>query len=340
MKRFIIKFLILFAIIDGYLFWYRFFVYPNISGDMGYLAKLPFGKAYNEQIVNSNKINGCYVSNIYSIDSIPVRRIVTIGDSFSQQDTLGYQQYLGHRIGDTIFNIPINNTATHSPEQTFVRLVNRGLLDSTTNIVIIQSVERSMLGRLSDLNFIDTTEVELRKRPIKKTNSNPDYVGEAMHKMRLLLGYRRPILKYDLSKPLFTHPKYSKNIYIYHSPFIGDTDLNFPKDTLFVMRAYENLEKLYAFATQHSIRILYLIAPDKYDVYYPYILNSPGYNMTLDFCPQNNFIVNPKTIFRRALEENVQDVYYINDTHWSPIGSKIIGEEVAKRIKDLYLSQE
>ena len=244
MKRFIIKFLILFTIIDGYLFWFRFAVYPNISGDMGYLAKLPFGKAYNEQIVNSNKIDGCYVGNIYSLDSIPAGRIVTIGDSFSQQDTLGYQQYLGHQICDTIFNIPINNTATHSPEQTFVRLVNRGLLDSTTNIVIIQCVERAMLGRLSSLDFSDTTKVELRKRPVKKPISSPDYVGESMQKLRLLLGYRRPILKYDLSKPLFNHPKYSENIYIYHSPFIGDTDLNFPKDTLFVMRAYENLEKL------------------------------------------------------------------------------------------------
>ena len=270
MRRFVIKFCILFAIIDGFLLWYALAIRPNISGDMGELAKFPFGKAYNRNIIHGTIFEERYVHDVQDIDSIPQGGIITIGDSFSQQDSLGYQQYLGNILKHHIFNINVEDTRINHPEKSFVRLVNNGFIDST-QIVIVESVERSIIGRLNKLDFDDTTMVKLKEA---RTNGGAhiDYAEEAMQKLRLMFGYRRPIVRYSLSQPMFSHPKYHSNIFIYHSPYIGDSDLLFPDDSICIIEAYEKLEKLHQFAEAHKIKMIYLIVPDKYDVYYPSIV--------------------------------------------------------------------
>lgn len=331
MKKFLIKFCILFAIVDGFLLWYALVIYPNISGDMGTLYKHPFGKTYNDSIKQAYKLEERYVYDIECLEAIPQRCIVTLGDSYSQQDSLGYQQYCGKAIGNYIYNIEVLDARINHPEKSFVRLVNRGLLDST-HIVIIESVERSIIERLNELDFSDTAEVVLQIPKTERIHAKPDYAEEAMQKLRLILGYRRPIVQYDLTKPLFSHPIYSKNIFIYDSPWIGDSELLFTNDNDAINRAYRKLDKLHDFASEHNIRMIYLIVPDKYDVYYPYIVAAPRYNITLDLCPNKDFIVNPRKELRDTLSRGTQDVWYLNDTHWSPVGAKIAGEILANGV--------
>lgn len=329
MKKFLIKFCILFAIIDGFLLYYAIAVYPNISGDMGALYKYPFGKAYNDSIKNVHKLEGRYVYDIQNLDSIPSGSILTIGDSYSQQDSLGYQQFLGDIIDKYIYNISVENTRTNHPEKSFVRLVNNGLIDSS-QIVIVESVERGFIGRLNQLDLHDTTRVKLHVSTNEKYfPRRVDYVEEAMQKLRLLFGYKRPIANYNLTKPLFSHPKFANNIFIYHSPYIGDSELLFSNDSAEIKQAYENLEKLYNFAVEHKIKMIYLIVPDKYDVYFPYILDAPRSNITLDMCPNRDYIINPRDELRRAISEGQKDVWYLNDTHYSPVAAKIVARKIA-----------
>lgn len=335
MKRFLIKFCILFAIIDGFLLWYALAIHPNISGDMGALYKYPFGKAYNDSIKQAHKLDGRYVYNIQNLDSVPKGSIVTIGDSFSQQDSLGYQQYLGHSLNQEICNISCKDN--RNPEQNFIRLVNNGVLDST-QVAIVESVERSFIGHLNNLNFNDILDIVLSEKTAQK-KSHVDYAEEAMQKLRLMLGYKRPILKYDLIKPLFSHSKYQGNIFIYHSPSIGDSDLLFTNDSNEIINAYVNLEKLHLFAIEHNIKMIYLVVPDKYDVYYPYIVSAPKYNITLDFCPRKEYIINPRKELRKALDEGEMDVWYLNDTHWSPVGAMIVAKLTEEKLTDLSTKQ-
>ena len=78
-----------------------------------------------------------------------------------------------------------------------------------------------------------------------------------------------------------------------------------------------------------------MIAVDKYDVYEPFIVGKHKKNHLLEYFPSNDSIINTKEVLLPYIQSGVKDVYRIDDTHWSPIGSKIIGEEMAKRIRIL-----
>ena len=46
MKKFCIKFIILFILIDGFIAIYKYVITPNLSGNMGTLGQITFGKKY------------------------------------------------------------------------------------------------------------------------------------------------------------------------------------------------------------------------------------------------------------------------------------------------------
>jgi hypothetical protein len=43
-------------------------------------------------------------------------------------------------------------------------------------------------------------------------------------------------------------------------------------------------------------------------------------------------IINSKDTLSKMVEQGVLDVYWCDDTHWSPIGSKAVAEQLAKII--------
>ena len=114
MKKFIIKILFYFipfiCVYSGYKIIQKYY----ISGDIGKLGQIPFGKNYNKNL----QLN--YLTKILVKDTLVVShekfrpsktlKIFTIGDSFSQQGFFGYQNYLAHRLNDSIINIKKNGS--------------------------------------------------------------------------------------------------------------------------------------------------------------------------------------------------------------------------------------
>lgn len=82
MKRFLIKFCLLFAIILGLIGYYTWVVRPELSGDMGSIGKIPFGHAYDERIEQPYQEMELRVKTIHISADIP-DTVITIGDSFS-----------------------------------------------------------------------------------------------------------------------------------------------------------------------------------------------------------------------------------------------------------------
>ena len=44
-----------------------------------------------------------------------------------------------------------------------------------------------------------------------------------------------------------------------------------------------------------------------------------------------------KYVLTEAAENGVNDIYWADDSHWSPIGAKIVAEEIARRVDSLEL---
>ena len=83
---------------------------------------------------------------------------------------------------------------------------------------------------------------------------------------------------------------------------------------------------------EKGIKLITLISPDKYDVHYNHILEKDKYPKPLFFdrfnkLPKRYKNIDSKRLLQKATD-NYKDVYFYDDTHWSPIASKIIAEEI------------
>jgi len=83
--------------------------------------------------------------------------------------------------------------------------------------------------------------------------------------------------------------------------------------------------------------LIVLISPDKYDLYYPYIENKSAYLKPTFFSTYENAEKKYKNVDTyRVFSEKMsveKDIYYYDDTHWSPVGGKIVVDEILRLMR-------
>ena len=85
-----------------------------------------------------------------------------------------------------------------------------------------------------------------------------------------------------------------------------------------------------------GIQLIVLPCPDKYDIYHDYITNrqypKPMFFEYLNRMSKEYFYVNSKTILTNAIKQQ-KDIYFYDDTHWSPWASELIANDIFKLVK-------
>ncbi len=316
--------------------YYRYFVHDDTTGNIGRLVLIPFGESKIDSIpLVAHDYIVPLKDNIAS--QLSSDTIITIGDSFCRQGQGGFLQYLGQKLSSPLLYIQLSD-APPKPEQTLVRLINKGKI-RPNSVVVLESVERLFIQRLSNLNFMDNASIQYVYTPPTPAKVKIPFSLEYFARwMKVRLGYKNSILQLDLSYPFFSNEQYAQGLYIYHSPWDKDSELSFLNfNESIYEKAKENLLKLKKMAEDNDITLIYVIAVDKYDLYAKYILNNPyPYNPTMDYFADldTTWFVDTKRLLRPCVEAGMKDVYYVNDTHWSPIGAKIVGEHIATLIAD------
>ena len=100
-----------------------------------------------------------------------------IGDSFSDQGCVGYQNYLADNPNVKVLNL--DKYLHTNPIETVYGLLNGDVLDSIkTDYIIIQSVERELLKRAKNLNV----KTEIKKEALTKLINKHKEKGESKKK--------------------------------------------------------------------------------------------------------------------------------------------------------------
>ena len=347
MKRFLPKFILTFAIFYICIAIYKYAIYPKVTGDLSSLRKIPVGYDYANNIHQQFPFDTTYILCWHEGMKIDGESVIVIGDSFSNREEpnqQGYQtenswsRYAAESLGIRVINFR-NYLCWFYPEQLFLSLIEERVIPDNC-IVILESVERHMITRLTtpyDENYyqtyIDGLRVAKTNRDKTKNKKETDWIAETTTFIRYRLGKESPAHRFKLSQPCFSHSRYGTTLFSYYEDEANIDDnvsMRIP-----IMR--NTLDSLFCIAKQHNIRLFYMIAADKYDIYESLIVNKHKQNHLLDYFPSNDSIINTKELLLPYILSDVQDVYRLDDTHWSPIGSKIVGEEVADRIKKLNL---
>jgi len=283
-----------------------------------------------------------------NIVDLPVRHIrfenfeeidvLTIGDSVSNGFARGknrfYQDYIASNNNMKVMNI------TPFPEgyiETIVLLYNSGVLDKLKpKIILLESVERSAIQRLSkeiDWNIIHNSN-KIKSYLLKDYYDvipDPSFINKLNYNAFLYTilynfddnAYFSKTYITDLSKDFFTGSNPRKLLFYYEDL---DSKKLANQDSITLLNS--NLNNLQDILDKKNIKLYFMPAADKSNVYEKYIVNNKyetsNFFELLREVPKNYTFVDTKKVLKNLVDKGIKDVYYIDDTHWSYKGSEAI----------------
>lgn len=324
--------------------------YETSGGDLTKIGRISIQKEYRnifkDDLQKQIKYRDFSEIDLNGESSI---QILTIGDSFSQQGNIGYQNYLSSLYNLNVVNIDIGKINNASPVQFLFSIVKGDVLDKLkVNYIILEFAEKSfavnsrMIKLDKTLMFKDFNKKNLRK--MKKGNSSLDlgifkdmtcyFIFNILYKLDER-AYISDAYKVKLTKKLFST---KKNELLFH---VDDIKHNKFDSRESVKKLNEILNILSKKLNEKRVKLIVLPAPDKYDLYYGFIKNN--------HFPKNNFFnylkeeekeyiyINSKDLLLESVNNGEKDVYFADDTHWSPIASKIIAKNIYEEV--IYMSK-
>jgi hypothetical protein len=317
--------------------------YPYYAGDLSRISYQP--NSLNLRKVSESTLEKKHISiNEWHGKSVP---ILTIGDSFSNDGAKGknsfYQDYISTKTNLDVLNITPSSKYPDFLETVLILLHNNLLKEMNTKVIILESVERYAIDRFSsDFNW----DVKVSKEEflnIYKNAKTPKYketgitfINNGNYKFILnSLLYnlsKKPIKRNDvykgkLNKDFFS-VKEKNTLLFYHEDVKKIPNATIEKIT----KLNNNLNHLALILKKHDIKLVFMPAVDKYNLYYPYITNNnlpkSSFFELLRGLKKEYYFVDTKSILQELIEDNVKDVFYADDTHWSYKASKHIVSKI------------
>ena len=340
MKRFLVRTFIgaipLLLLVLGSLYYY-FRIRPELTGDLGQLGKIAFGTEYDARI--GKPLLADRMVRPYE-PGAPVGRIVTIGDSFSQQEE-GLSEFSGSPARRTRNQYPADSgrgSGAGRPRPAARRILRHAARGEMGD----RRIGRTGPGRpLSEAGTRPHPEASPLLRdgdgPTGPESSN-GLLGRAFRQskdwMLLRTGLAaNPVCSAALSRPCFTLPGRESTLYFYRD----DLDrLSVSDDELAAMR--ESLRTLHDRFRERGIELFYLMAVDKYELYQHLIAENPYPQRLLGTRLREldslEFFIDPLPRLRERLDAGETDLYLGHDTHWSQKGAALAADLLCEKILD------
>ena len=295
-------------------------------------------------------------------------KVLTIGDSFSEQFGFGYKNYLVKNHSTSVLHL--DKFLNKNPITSAYGILNGNVLDKIkVDYIILQSVEREFVARSKTINKDTIISFSSINQKFKEYNDNfkksnidkstrfqkiKDYIKKNIFKsensdvfspsravkfpvQNLLYlwednAYDSDTYKVKTRTNLFS---VASNDLLFLSSDLDGAKVN--NDTKAVIYLNELLNDLSQKCQQKGIRLIVLPSPDKFDFYYDDIIKNKRYPKPMFFdhlepLSKSYLYLNSKKVLQRELK-NKKDIYFYDDTHWSPWASQVIACELSKMIQ-------
>jgi hypothetical protein len=320
-----------------------FFLQFN-QGDLVRLGKLYYDDLPREKL-EEERIRKYKTLNELNLTEENVFDVLTIGDSFSKFDN-GYQNNLIDR-GYKVVNY--EHIPTSNPIQELIRLMNSDLFDKVQiDVVVLESIERHFNDRCSELDFNKSINIDSlyntswTERKTEKFSASYEFFSSATLTAPLVnLAYL------FVNKPLMFSDTYKLGLRDF-SLFSSETnELLIYKDDIDKMKSKNNqagtissvksLNIIAEILAKKGIKLMVIIPPDKYELYYHEIeredqIIEPKFYSYYNGLSKNYIDIPVYSEFVLALNQGVKNIYFYDDTHWSPVGQEIVAGMVATRL--------
>lgn len=327
----------------------------NYNVNQGDLARISY---LNIEYDYSNIFPGEYTKSkeVTYNDAPKVRKkkwkFFTIGDSFTQQPNVGYVNKLTAKYPNDVLSYRHAYQFEGDVFSTIYGLANSDYFDSVkVEYVILQHVERYIVYRAYNPNktikihFSDIQRQqkknELRQQTTSKSTKKEPFPTDRFIKFPLNnimyhfknAGHNQQVYREPLRKQLFSTN--TSDLLFFKEDF---ELLNFTNEEQHIVNLNNNLNEIACLLNKKGIQLIVLVAPDKFDLYHPYIKDTSNYPKPNFFeqiasLEKNYLFIQSRSLLREALHKGKKDVYLYDDTHWSPWGSEIIATEISRITK-------
>lgn len=335
MKKFILRslFYVSIPVLGGIL--NTFFLQFN-QGDLVrlgtlYQNDLPREKLELESVRKYNTLNELNLTEENVFD------VLTIGDSFSNYRN-GYQNILidkGYKV------VNYEHKLSSNPIQELISLMNSDLFDKIqTDFIVLESIQRHFNERCSELDFTKSVNIDSlfktswTERRTEKYLASYEFFSSATLTAPLVnLAYlfvNKPPLFSDTYKfglrdnSLFTLE--TSELLIYKDDINHMESKNNQTETI---RSVNSLNIISESLAKKGVKLIVIVPPDKYDLYYDKIeredqIIEPKFYLHYNSLSKDYIDVPVYSEFVLALNQDVKNIYFYDDTHWSPVGQEIV----------------
>ena len=336
MKKFLIKFsyivLPIYILMLGLVAYVTLYISPRADSDLGSLALIPFGVEYSQSLMKYGMKDTLFIkiNHTEELRNIHVN-VLTVGDSFSQQGNIGYQNYMPGE-GLTVANC--RRSLYENPLQYACNILDWGVVDSTNiDVLVVEVVERDFALRISDFKESKVEVPEPESAPGgEKRNANEWSLLRARDFILYRFAGRSPVYVVDLNRDFFSSREPNK-LYFYD----GDIKNGLTIDEAVVPKMKNVFEVLTRKAHERGIRLMLMVAVDKYDLYQDYITDNPYPPKRVNEDIREIFgdipeVMLCKYCLQPLVEKGEKDVFLFDNTHWSYKGSEAVGKELSRRV--------
>lgn len=300
------------------------------SGDLGKMAKIFFEKGYHDRFnVTPDSV---MVKDIEVSDLPDSTVIMCFGDSFSNRRPYCFLQpvaeYFGIPIANVLYNLDL------APEEAALGFIMNAPPSKLPKIMIVECVERYCIPFLFWLDTANSPSFEQLQKGKKHSTSTQkkSFDKEIMSYYQYRLGVKdNNIIKTKINRQCFTAKDDEDNLFSYYEDTINYSDK-------FIFGAIHKLNQLHQYASERNITLVYMVAPNKSTLYAPYTTKQNNFfsildsNSPFDTLP---YVFNPMRTLRPLANKGKIDIYYADDTHWTPSTAKLVGKELTKLIFNL-----
>lgn len=347
MKKFLIKLsytvLPVFILLFGLTAYLNLYIRPQATGDLGRLAFVIIGQEYGQRI-EQNELTDTFFNKVRETEDLRNIHVnvLTIGDSFSQQEHAGYQNYMAQE-GVTVANT--RRDLYDNPIQYAWNLLDAGIVDSTNiDVMVVEVGERDFSLRIDNFRT-DKVEVGEPDMPDEGGEENVwDIRQWSLLRTRDFLMYRyagrNPVYEAELNRDFFSS-KDPRKLYFYCADILNGLTI----EESVRPKVKEVFNLLTTKARERGIALILMIPVDKYDLYQDYIVNNPyghpkrvneDVRELLGDIPE---VMLCKYTLQPLLENGEKDVFLFDNSHWSYKGSEAVGKELSRRVK-LFLNRQ
>jgi hypothetical protein len=274
-------------------------------------------------------------------------KFISIGDSFSQQEDLGYQNFLSQMEGNPV--VHLNTPKKSSPIDYLYQLIQGDIFDSlSVDYVILQSVERSILNRASAIKpntHIDleqarrldslTRKIRVEAEDLAKENEgyffSDQLIKFPLYNLLFLFddnAYMSKVYKVNITRSLFSE---KPNRLLFLEEDLKSVPSNNKKDNACIIN--NRLNDLALELGKRDIKLIVIVSPDKYSLYYNFIEDKqhypkPIFHENFKAFEKKYIYVNAYEILRERMNLDI-NLYYYGDSHWSPVAAREVASAIS-----------